>query len=1404
MAEDEVVEGGEASEVVVVRRRNPLRTALIWAGRIVAVLLLLVAAAVLYLNTGSGRQFIVNQIAEVSPASGLKISVGRIEGSVLWNATLYDVKFRDSKNRLFLTVPAVELNWRPYKFPFSGLDVRSLVLHHGTLYAKPTLIPGNPNAPTLPNFDIRVDQFVVDDLTVSPGLLGKERHVDFRANVDIRKGLVKLNANGRLGGGDRFTALVNAEPDGNVFDLDLDYRAPADGLLSSLTGAKKDWRVRLLGDGTWTKWEGAFVAREAGQPIAALKVFNRKGVYRIDGLFWHRDLLTGLPARALGDEAAVAVVGTLRNSIAKGSFALRGHGVNADGVGAIDLGNNRYVNLGLSASIVDSQLFGSGMTLRDTVIKATFDGPWRGFTAPFEVKVGGMDLGGTKLVGIGERGTLLYDGNRYLIPLNASVQRIVSGNAMFDPLLANGRLLGTLILANNAFNSDDLAFRFPGLKADLVLRGDIAKGTYALAGPAELRGLAVQNIGTVDANATIRFVIGNAMPWRLVANFAGRLPRVTNATIANLTGGNVRFKGGVTFGASAPLVFNKTTITSNKLTLNLDGRVVNGTTTLVGTGRSADYGAFSIKATLAGDGPHAELVFASPLPSAGLRDVHVTLAPTRDGFRIDTSGQSLLGPFKGLLFLTSPPGGATHIAIDHLDVWRTSVTGNLTLGNGAASGMLNLTGGGLNGTIALAPRGGGQGFTVHLDARDAVFGGATPFAIRQGAIDASGFIGGGNSSIQGTVQAQGITYGSVFIGRLSANANVVNGHGVFNAALAGRRGGSFDLQLSGQVAPDRIAVAARGNYGGQAITMPRRAVLLKQPDGGWLLQPTQLTFGGGIAIVQGRFGGASGLQLTLSLSKMPLSLIDATGADLGLGGNISGIIDYRTGPGGVPTGEARVMVRGLTRSGLLLTSRPIDLALVAQLSPTLAQARAVFQQGGGTLGRFQGRIAGMPANGSLFDRLSAGSLIAQLRYTGPAESLWRLAAIDMFDITGSLNAAADVTGTLSNPQVRGSLAGNDLRIQSALVGTDLQHVKASGTFTGSQLQITSFAGQAANGGAVLGSGTVDFAGMGPGVGPKLDLRLAARKARIVNLSTMSATVTGPMRIVSNGVGGTIAGRVHVDQAHWRLGAASGAAKLPTIKTTDINLPADLAPPRAPGAPWRYLIDASAPLGGIKVDGMGLDSEWSADVKLRGTTSDPRIGGVARVVPRQGFYDFAGTRFDITRGVIDFNENVPPDPQIDLVAETDVNTLHVTVTVGGSAGKPDITFASTPSMPEEEILAQLLFGGSISNLTATDAIQLGSAVASLRGGAGLDPINKLRRAIGLDELRIVPADPALGHGTALLFGKRFHKRFIVEIVTDGRGYNATSLEFRITRWLSLLATISTLGRESAGVAYRKDY
>ena len=149
-------------------------------------------------------------------------------------------------------------------------------------------------------------------------------------------------------------------------------------------------------------------------------------------------------------------------------------------------------------------------------------------------------------------------------------------------------------------------------------------------------------------------------------------------------------------------------------------------------------------------------------------------------------------------------------------------------------------------------------------------------------------------------------------------------------------------------------------------------------------------------------------------------------------------------------------------------------------------------------------------------------------------------------------------------------------------------------------------------------------------------------------------------------------------------------------------------------------------------------------------------------------------------------------------------MKVTVNVRGKALSPEITFASDPALPEEEILARLLFGGSITTLSPTDALQLGAALASLRGGGGMDPINRLRSAIGLDRLRIVGADPVLGRETGVALGENLGRDFYVELITDGRGYSATQLEFRVTSWLSLLGSVSTLGRNSAVVEVSRDY
>ncbi len=1400
-----MTEGAAIEEMAEAGRSGVVRRVLRWIALGMLSLLGLLLLFIAFLHTPPGRQFIVDQITKVAPASGLSVEVGELDGSILWSSTFKDVQFRDANGTLFLEVPTIDLNWRPLRWFSSGLDVRHLVLSDGTLFAAPELNPGDPDAPILPDFDIRVDRLVIEDLTVAEGLLGEQRVVQFAAQTDIRDGLVYVEADGALGGDDRFNVLVHAEPDGDRFDLEAAWRAPAGGFLATMVGAEEDLNIVLGGDGTWTSWQGELIAVQGDIQRLQFDLYNDAGQYRIVGRARPEGYLQGLPGRALGETVMLTATGTLEDSVLEGEFTMRARGVNADGAGAIDLADNAFDGFDLAAQLLDSTLFSSDVALNGAELEASFDGPFDNFAAPHVLRVAEIDAAGTVLTDVVQRGTLAFVDGQATLPVNVSIARVNSGLELVDPRLVNGTVGGALTYAGNTLNSDELAIDFRGLQARLGLNSDFDTGLTRISGPVNLADLTFDDIGVIDAGAQIRLALGGNTPWRLNADVQGRADRITNATLENLTGENVRFGGGVTMGGAAPLVFDGFTLSGSKLDLALDGRVEDGQTTLAGEGRQADYGPFTVEATIADDGPRATLVFAEPLPAADLSNVRVALAPTDDGFRIETEGGSLLGPFEGLINLVMPEQGDTVIDIERLDVAESRVAGRLRLVEGGVAGNLDLSRGGVDGVVALAVRDGGQGFDIDVAARNARFGGATPLVVNRGSVDATGLIGAGETTITGNAQMQGLSWGEIFIGRMAANAEITDGVGRFNAALTGRRGSRFELLVNGQASPERVGVAVDGSYAGRDISMPRRAVLTRLDDGGWELQRSQLSFGDGFVVANGRFGGDQPPAGRLSLSDMPLSLADVLLGDLGVGGTISGVVEVGASESGLPVGDARVLVSGLTRSSALLTSRPMDIALVADLSETLAQARAVISDDNGANGRLQARISGLPQAGGLNERLYAGDLFGQFRFDGSASALWRLTAIDLIDVSGDTMLAADIRGSLGNPQVRGSLTGDDLRVRSALVGTDLTGVSARGRFDGPRFNLTSFSGTAPNGGRVNGSGFVDLSGITAERGPSMDIRLAARNAEILDLANMGAVVTGPMRIVSNGVGGTIAGRLEARSARWRLGTTADAiAQLPTVSTTEINRPADIAPIAARSVPWRYLIDVRAP-GAIMVDGMGLDSEWrTEDLQIRGTTDDPRLDGEVSIVPRQGFYSFAGVRFEITRGEIAFDRNVPIDPRIDLLAETEVDGLSVDVNVRGNASQPDISFSSVPALPEEELLARLLFGGSITSLSATDALQLGAAVASLRGGSGVGPINQLRNAIGLDRLRIVPADAALDRGTAIALGKNLGRRFYVEIITDGAGYSASNLEFRITSWINLLATVSTIGRHSAAAEYRRDY
>src|SRR6185437_8214407 len=311
------------------------------------------------------------------------------------------------------------------------------------------------------------------------------------------------------------------------------------------------------------------------------------------------------------------------------------------------------------------------------------------------------------------------------------------------------------------------------------------------------------------------------------------------------------------------------------------------------------------------------------------------------------------------------------------------------------------------------------------------------------------------------------------------------------------------------------------------------------------------------------------------------------------------------------------------------------------------------------------------------------------------------------------------------------------------------------------------------------------------------------QALLLNRDDVAARATGPLQIKSDSNGGVISGDLHLNKGNFQLGRASAAASVPQLNVLETGLDEEDVIEPAALHPWK--LDLKIAGRDLQVTGLGINSHWTTNLQVGGYADAPRFTGRADLVPGNGNYDFAGRIFRLDRGVIRFRGESPVDPLLDIHAEAAVQGLDATVTVAGTGLKPEITFASTPPMPQDELLSRILFGTSITNLSAPEALQLASAVAALQSGNGsLDPINALRKAIGLDRLRIVPADISTGQKTALGAGKYITRKLYVEVVTDGAGYSATQVEYQMTRWLSVLSTVSTIGRSSASIRVSKDY
>lgn len=220
-------------------------------------------------------------------------------------------------------------------------------------------------------------------------------------------------------------------------------------------------------------------------------------------------------------------------------------------------------------------------------------------------------------------------------------------------------------------------------------------------------------------------------------------------------------------------------------------------------------------------------------------------------------------------------------------------------------------------------------------------------------------------------------------------------------------------------------------------------------------------------------------------------------------------------------------------------------------------------------------------------------------------------------------------------------------------------------------------------------------------------------------------------------------------------------------------------------------------GRVFVRGRGLDAELGGTLRLGGTTGDVVPSGSFGLI--RGRLDLLGNRFTLTEGSASMIGSFVPF--VRLTATTDSDGVQTSVTISGQADSPEITFNSVPELPQDEVLARLIFRQSLASLSPFQAAQLALSVATLTGTADSSVLDRTRRAIGLDDLDFTVDDEG---NAAISLGRYLSDDVYTDLSVDSTGQGEVTINLDLSPTITLRGRANSDGGSGVGIFFERDY
>ena len=949
-------------------------------------------------------------------------------------------------------------------------------------------------------------------------------------------------------------------------------------------------------------------------------------------------------------------------------------------------------------------------------------------------------------------------------------------SASFDgSRLADGRLLMRELTLSGA-----------GLKVEAtggrsLLGGLTFKGKAAVSNLARARAGAAGSLAATWSAAQARA----GAPWTLTADARGdkfatgfaELDRLLGAkpqlkAQANVLGRRVAVGQASLAGAALKASTAGVMAADGGLTFKLDwsasGPFHAGPVEIAGAAK----GSGAITGTLAA--PRADLLAdldEIDLPRMPLKAAHLTLSflrkPDGSSGMAALTATSAYGPARARSDFRFPEGGVDLTGLS-VDAGGVKAAGSLSLRSRAPSAAdleVTITPGALldagkvAGSVRIVDPSGAPRASLNLTADNARMAGST-FTVHAARLTADGSL----DRLPYALQADGVT---------TTDHWSVNGRGVFSQA---RPGYAATFDGAGKLGSRDLHTleTATFRFGGPEQSARLR---LAASDGGRVDLDGRLS--GAAADIQVRLTG-----LGLGLIDEDLDgRIDATLALQGRGERLDGTLEAKLASARGRGAPAASGIDGVVHGRLA------DSTLILDTTASNAQG----------LKASANLVLPTAASASPFRLAIARKQPLRGRFAAQGEirPLWDLLIGGERSLSGVVQTEGTLGGTLADPTASGQIAVASGRFDDGGTGLSLREVTLKATFAQGGVDVTEARGVDGRGGSVTGQGRMSL--MREGVSSfKLDLK----GFRLIDNEQATASASGQATIDRAADGKVrLSGALTIDRADVApdLPTPSGVVAIDVVEK---NRPPNLSDLRLAqvrrGDGWALDVTLKAPRR-VYLRGRGLDVELSLDAHVTGASNHPNLSGTAHVV--RGDYDFAGKRFEFDPQSVVYLSTKPEQIRLDLTATRDDPTLMASVRIRGTAARPEITLTSTPSLPNDEVLSQVLFGRTASQLSPLEAAQLASALSALAGGGGFDVIGNLRTFAGLDRLALGGGDAS---GVTVSGGKYLTDNVYLEITGGGREGPSAQVEWRVRRSLSILSKLAGQGDGRLAIRWRKDY